>query len=261
MVKHLYIPDTQVKAGVPLEHLTWAGMYIMDKRPDVIILAGDFVDMESLSSYDKGKKCFEGRRYEKDVKVCHQSLEMLFKPLNDYNAHQRKIKGKQYKPRKVITLGNHEDRINRAINDDPKLEGLMCISDLGFEKHGLEVVPFLEVIEIDGVMYSHYFYNPNSGRPYSGEASNRLKNVGFSFVQGHEQGLRCANKELPKGGIRWGIIAGSFYQHDENYKGAQGNHHWRGVVMLHEVKDGNFDPMFVSLNYLKNTYGESKCQQ
>jgi hypothetical protein len=36
--------------------------------------------------------------------------------------------------------------------------------------------------------------------------------------------------------------------------GAQGNHYWRGIVVLHEVVDGCFDEMFVSLKFLKDRY-------
>ena len=52
------------------------------------------------------------------------------------------------------------------------------------------------------------------------------------------------------------IIAGSCYEHDEGYMGPQGNEHWRGFYMLHEVKDGAFDEMAVSLNYLRERYGK-----
>ena len=32
---HLMIPDTQVKPGISLEYLRWAGEYIVDRKPDV----------------------------------------------------------------------------------------------------------------------------------------------------------------------------------------------------------------------------------
>lgn len=51
-----------------------------------------------------------------------------------------------------------------------------------------------------------------------------------------------------------GIIAGSFYSHSEPYLTAQGNEHWRGVIMAHEVRDGYFSPMVVSLEYLLHKY-------
>jgi len=62
-MKHFILPDCQVKPGVPLNHLEWAGRFVVDKRPEVVVCLGDFADMPSLSSYDVGKKSFEGRRY------------------------------------------------------------------------------------------------------------------------------------------------------------------------------------------------------
>lgn len=63
----LVIPDCQVKPGVPLDHMSWIGKLIVDKKPDVIVNIGDFADIPSLSSYDVGKKSFEGRRYVDDL--------------------------------------------------------------------------------------------------------------------------------------------------------------------------------------------------
>ena len=48
----MYVPDTQIKAGVPLEHIAAAGNYAYLRRPDVIVLAGDWWDMPSLSLWD-----------------------------------------------------------------------------------------------------------------------------------------------------------------------------------------------------------------
>ena len=60
MTKHLVIPDTQVKPEHSVKHLRWAGKYAAEKKPDVIIHIGDHWDMPSLSSYDVGKRSFEG---------------------------------------------------------------------------------------------------------------------------------------------------------------------------------------------------------
>jgi hypothetical protein len=37
---------------------------------------------------------------------------------------------------------------------------------------------------------------------------------------------------------------------------AQGQDHWRGVVVLHDVNNGSFDPMFVSMNFLWRRFGK-----
>lgn len=255
MTTHLFIPDNQVKPGVPLDHLRWIGEYIVKKKPDVIINIGDFADMPSLSSYDKGKKSFEGRRYVNDIKSVHEGMEILMKPLADYNAKMIRHKMKQYKPRLVMTLGNHEYRIIRAIEDNSQLDGTIGIDDLEYEKWGWEVHDFLKVVEIDGILYSHFFANPMSGRPYAGQNIQlRLNKIKQSFSMGHQQTYITGIDYTASGKVIRGLVAGACYLHDEDYKGYQGNHHWRGIVLKNSVKDGNYNVIEIDLDYLCRYY-------
>lgn len=254
ITKHLVIPDVQAKDGVSLEHLAHIGKYIVEKKPDVIVCIGDFADMPSLSSYDKGKKSFEGKRYKKDIAAARRAMDMLLKPLKEHNQHMRDIKQKQYSPRMVLTLGNHEERIERAVECQPELEGMLGYHDLPFEDW--EVVDYLKPIYIDGVQYIHFNPGPMTGKPRPGRAWSQLEKLGTSYVVGHAQVLDVATRFLPDGSQQWGIIAGACYVHQESYKGHVGNLHWRGIIMLHRVINGSFDPMFVSLDYLKDKYDE-----
>ncbi len=102
MAVHCVIPDCQVKDGVDLSYLTWVGKYLSEKKPDVIVQIGDFADMPSLSSYDIGKKSFEGRRYKTDIEVTKKAMEMLLAPIKEYNERARRNKDKQYRPRMVM---------------------------------------------------------------------------------------------------------------------------------------------------------------
>ena len=138
-MRHLIIPDCQIRPGDDLSFLSWIGKYILDKKPDVVIQLGDFADMPSLSSYDVGKKSYEGRTYKADIDVAYDAMWELFSPIKLYNKKQVLNKKKQYLPRLVLTLGNHEARITRAIELDRKLEGLISISDLKYEEFGWEV--------------------------------------------------------------------------------------------------------------------------
>ena len=74
-------------------------------------------------------------------------------------------------------------------------------------------------------------------------------------MQGHQQGFMYGNRVFPTGKTRHGLVAGSFYLHDEGYKGPQGNDHWRGCVVLNGVKDGDYDLMPLRMDYLQRTYG------
>ena len=143
MTKHLYLPDVQAKDGVDFTYLNKIGRFLVEKKPDVFICGGDFADMPSLSSYDIGKRSFEGRRYVKDIDASHAAMESLLSPLWEFNTKAKKNKEKQYHPRMVMTLGNHENRINRAVNDDPKLDGVLSIEDLKYKEYGWEVYPLL----------------------------------------------------------------------------------------------------------------------
>jgi len=250
MSEHFVIPDTQVKKGVPTDHLRAAGNYVVARQPDVIIHLGDHWDMPSLSSYDKGTKKAEGRTYQDDIEAGIDGMIEFMKPIWKYNAKRAKNKKKQYRPRLVFLLGNHEERIMRHVNANPELAGKCSYDDLTLEDMGWEVHDFLEMVEIDGVMYSHFFANPNTGRPWGGVARTRLNNIGFTFTMGHQQGKDLAEKHLANGKALRALIVGSFYQHDEEYKGYQGNEHYRGCIYKHEVKDGDYCLMELSLKYL-----------
>lgn len=254
--KILCIGDVQVKPGHDLEYVKHIGQYIVDKRPDVIVCIGDFFDFESLSSYDRGKKSFEGRRLILDIEAGKTAMELLFAPLKALQERQKANRKKVYQPRLVFTHGNHEYRFDRLSEDMPELEGFVGSETLGLEDWGWEVYPFLKPVEIEGIYFVHYLANPMSGKPYGGTALNQLKTVGRSFVVGHKQVLDMAIRPTIDGNMQLGIVNGACYPHDEAYKGFQGNTHFRGLIMLHEAKDGFALPMPVSLDYLKERYAK-----
>lgn len=250
-MKHLVIPDNQVKFGEDFTYLNRIGKFMVEKKPDVVVHLGDFADMESLSTYDVGKKTFEGKRYIKDIEAAHEAMDQLLGPLREFNSRAKKNKEKQYKPRLVLCLGNHEERIKRAVNSDPKLEGLIKYEDLPFKDW--EVHDFLRPVFINGIAYSHYFPTGVMGRPAT-TASAMVSKLHMSCIAGHQQGKQVAYGKRPDGSTITCIIAGSCYEHNEGYLDHQTNQHFRGVVMLHEVDNGCFDEMFVSLDYLKKKY-------
>ena len=251
MAKHLIVPDTQCKDGDNFEFLSWIGQYILDQKPDTVIHLGDFADMESLSSYDVGKKSFEGKRYTKDIAAAKSAMETLLSPIKTYNIRAKKNKDKQYKPRLVLCLGNHEYRIERAVENDPKLEGLIKYEDLPYKDW--EVHPFLKPVFIDGIAYCHYFPSGPMGRPII-SAQGLINKLHMSCIAGHQQGKQVAYGKRPDGSTITSMIAGSCYLHDEPYLNYQSNNHWRGIIVLNEVSNGMFDELFVSLSYLRKKY-------
>lgn len=254
MTKHFVLPDCQVKPGIDASYLRRIGKYVADKRPEVIVCLGDFADMPSLSSYDVGTKNFEGRRYKDDVESVHVAMDTFLSPIREYNQTQRRAHKEQYKPRMVLVLGNHEHRINKATNNDPKLDGTISIDDLKYKEYGWEVHPFLDVVIIDGVAYSHYFTTGVMGRPCV-SAQQQLAKKHQSCVAGHQQGLQIATAHRADGRRLTSIISGSCYEHQETYMSQQGNNHYRGALMLYDVHDGEFNLVPVPLTYINQKYG------
>lgn len=243
MKRHLIIGDLQARKGVPTRHLEWIAQAINDYKPDVVVNIGDTFDLPSLSSYDgPGTLKMEGARYEDDIEAGNEAFAIL-------------NNGITHKCKKYFLYGNHEQRTERAINKDPRLVG--TIGYHRFETGDWKHVPYYNgtpgQIEIDRIVYAHFFANPNTGKPIGGTIQNRLKNIGQSFVQGHQQGLMRGEVQFATGKTINGTVCGSTYTHDESYKGAA-NHHWRGIVVLNEVVDGGYSDMALSLDYLCRKY-------
>ena len=253
MTKIFVLPDCQIRPGDEVTHLVAAGKYIVEKKPDVIVCLGDFADMPSLSSYDIGRKSFEGRRYMDDIQAAKDAMMAFLAPIRAEQQRLIRNKEKQWNPRLVLTLGNHEARITRAVEEDRKLEGLVKIDDLQYIESGWEVYPFLEPVTISGVTFCHYLVSGVAGRAIS-SASALISKKHQSCIVGHQQGKQIAYGSRADGSSLTAMILGSFYTHDEAYMGPQGNKHWRGCAMLHQVKDGQFDEMLLSLDYLRNKY-------
>lgn len=252
--RHLLIPDAQVRYGSDTTHIKWAAQAIVEYRPDVIVVIGDWWDLPSLSMHDApGSKEAEGRRVQPDIEAGNDAFELLVGPMQAKRAQLVKNKEKQWNPECHFLFGNHEDRLSRAIFRDPKWEGLLSLNSLktpGFERH-----PFLKIVELDGIKYCHYFPNPFSGRPIGGTIHNRLSHIGSSFVQGHQQGYMHGSKQYPDH-VKHGIVAGRFYLHHEHYRTEDvQKSEWNGIIVLNQVHNGDFDIMPLRMDYLRKKYG------
>lgn len=251
------LPDCQTREGDDFQFLDWIGQYLVKMKPDIIVCLGDFADMPSLSTHDKpGSKGLEGTRYKLDIAASRRAMETLMGPIKVEQERLKTNKKAVWSPRLVMTLGNHEDRIDRAIKNDPRLEGLISIDDLEYQKWGWEVIPFLETIVIEGICFSHYFSSGVLGKPVT-TASALIAKKHMSCFAGHQQGKQIAYSQRADGQDIIAIISGSCYEHSEGYLNAQTNKHWKGLWLLNDVDNGSFDELPVSLKYIRRKYGNN----
>lgn len=254
----LVIPDPHAHPEYSNARFDLLSELIMDRKPDTIICLGDFADMPSLSSYDKGKKAFEGRRFKDDCDATIDAQQRMFKSTQEYNERARRNKDKQYRPRTVIFGGNHDQgRIDRIVNDNPEWEGVISLDALKYTDYWQEYVPYRAEVCISGVLYSHHFATGISGRPISGITMGRSlvqKNYTSSIV-GHSHLFNHFTDTRRDGTKIHGLSAGWFGDFEPDFARETNHLWWSGVIMLHNVVNGDYDLEQISMDRLRKTYG------
>lgn len=256
-MKILVIPDSHFSPEKDSRRADWLGNAILELDPDVILQTGDFNDLGSLSSYDKGRRSAEMRRYRNDIATSLNALERINKPLEEYNKQRKNIRKAQRRiPRKILTLGNHEQRIVRAVEISPELYETLKIEDLGYEQFGWEVIPYRDTIEIEGIWCSHNYVSGVKGEAISGlniAASLLSKNM-TSCLVGHSHVLDWAIRSKPNGDKLMSLSAGCFLE-EPTFEGATDTLWWSGLCVLHNVKNGCYDLETISIDRVKSLYG------
>lgn len=233
IAKMVVIPDAHAHPAYSNDRFDWLGRFISYERPDVVLCLGDFADMASLSSYDKGKRSFEGRRYTEDVEATRDALAKLHRG---------------WDCERWMTVGNHCARISRATNDSAELHGTLKIEDLGFQEYGWKVVPYQLSVSLGGFSASHHFAAGVSGRPIGGknQSAALIRDLHMSTIVGHSHTLDYARHTRPDGTRINAIVAGCYTapeQADEGWCIATAHMWWRGVVVLEGVERGDFGAM------------------
>lgn len=249
---HLFVTDQHAHYQHHNKRAEYLGHLINDTKPDTVIFGGDLWDMPSLSSYDKGKKSFQGRTYAADL---HAGLDFLDRTFSIIRKQKKKL------PRFIFLEGNHENRLKRAINLQPELEGTVSFKDFELDRYFDEVVEYEGgtpgVINIDGICYAHYFVSGVMGRPISGEhpAYSLISKQYTSCSAGHIHTADYAIRTNADGWKLHGLLGGCFQDYDSDYAGEANRLWWRGCVHKRGVTKGNYDPSFISLERLKKEYG------
>jgi len=252
----LVIPDSHAKPGISNDRYDWLNKLIHDRWPTYIVELGDFADMESLSSYDKGKLSGQNRHVGNDVDWAVNARERLSKGILEYQEARIKGKKKPWLKQMVALGGNHENRIDKYVNDHPELLGVLNQDVSNAAKLGWEWHPFLDKVTIEGVTFCHYFHN-NTGKPIGGVMPARTlsQKLYCSTVSGHSHIWNHYSDVTAQGRRINGLVAGCYFGHEEAYA-KHSNATWeRCVTLLHNVRDGDYDIEKISYERVRNEYG------
>lgn len=256
LTSHLVIPDIHCHYQHHNQRAHWLARLIQDVKPDVVINIGDQFDMPSLSSYDKGQRGFVGRTYRADINSGLDFSERLFSEL-------RKTKKKL--PRFVYFEGNHEHRIERALDLSPELVGTISFNDLDLSRNYDIIVRYTGkttpgTLNLDGITYGHYLISGVMGRPISGEhpAYSLVSKQFQSCTVGHSHLRDFCSRTNADGRNVNGLVAGCFLDYEVEWAGEAQRLWWKGVVLCHDVDNGQYEPEFISLKRLKETYEDKQ---
>lgn len=234
---HLVIGDSHAHCDEGNQRFESLGRMARELKPDVIVDIGDSADMSSLLLFESGSKApiFEGFKYWKDIDAYRDAKERFHHYLGKSSA------------RLVRIIGNHENRIDRVLEVEPRFRGVIGLEDLGDEEFGWEVAPFLEPWLVDGVVYSHYFKSPGGHRPVGGIMPARavlLKYPGsFTRVFGHTHAFGFFEDADGYPGDHYkkitSINAGCYFDPKMSgmrWSGTDKNR-WRSGILVIEVED------------------------
>jgi len=250
---HLIVPDSHAHPDYHNDRADWLGELIADVKPDVLVHIGDSADLASLSTYDKGKRSFQGRNYKDDINAHLDFQERMFAPI-------KKLKRKL--PYSVFLIGNHEHRISRAIDLSPELDGTISLKDLQLKEWYDTVVDYdggtPGVITIDGISYAHYFVGGIAGRPLGGiHAGYAIATKKFSSATcGHSHLFDTSVHVNLAGKPVIGTVVGCYQDYTNPWAGECGKLWNRGIVIKRFVDgQGGYDLQWISINSLKEIYG------
>lgn len=259
MNKILVIGDCHVDDEQNLDRFDIASDFIMEHRPEHIVIIGDFLTLNCLSAWDKNKrKRMEGKRYHAELKAGNEALDRLFSGIKLHNKLCKRRKSKQYRPNIIYMEGNHEDRLYRYFDYDPVFEGTIDIpKDLKLKERNIEYIKYRNYYYIGGVGFTHVPFN-KVGAISGVDITRKAQMVGVNscvFGHIHEQHLSHVHKEgMPH--LQDTYCCGCFISKKEDYVHGRVTNYWRGLTLIHNFKEGRFDIEAHSLGRMERTYGK-----
>ena len=253
----LVVPDSHAGPGQDLRRFRWLGRAIefygrvaMAKGLVFrVVWIGDTADYHSLSSYDKGKVSAEGARYQLDVTSHNDAMASTRAQVSDAVWEYTD---------KHWTEGNHEFRAVRHMQNHPELEGVLDGPWQIMQKWGITCHTFLVPVTLDGVAYVHYMQSPGTGRAVGGvnQARSMVIKGMRSIVVGHSHKLDSSTQFDMYGNPVKALVVGCYFEHEESYAGQGNKKWWRGLVLLENVRNGNFDETAIRMDTVRKRFGD-----
>jgi hypothetical protein len=173
----LAIGDAHDHPDLPKDRFRWMGRHAAEMGVDYVTQIGDMLTLDSLNSHVSNETLL-GKLKSPWTRDMHSAKEAL----GEFDAGLG-----SHKPKKQITLGNHERRAWTYEDHHPEVAGILTGELLcTFEDHGWHHTPYGEYFFLGGVGFIHCAIN-RLNKSYGGK--NAEMTIGndalFDHVLGH----------------------------------------------------------------------------
>lgn len=244
--KILIVGDAHFEPHQSLRRAKWLGRMVADHRPDAVVFIGDCCSFDSLGLFAKpGGTEYAAQRYWDDIYALNTALEIYHEFLDGYECDH------------IVIEGNHENRIQRWLDDNVKWQGndeqppVISYTHMDFEQRGYLWVPYLQPLEIAGFNAVHELRTPKgmaAGAKYI--ARWCLNNLPGSWFWGHSH-----FKDIAHEARGMAINVGCFFEHEMAYSNFANRFYDRGIMILNNAKDGFADEEWWSMERIRARYG------
>jgi hypothetical protein len=199
--------------------------FVLDIKPDTVVIGGDWGSFDSLSNWNKAKPLIaEGKRYSDDVEVCYDELYFLKNKLPDTEFH--------------FILGNHEERGQWYTNKNPEMEGFVDVRrDLGLYDLCETITDFEDFIQIGELAYTHGWY----WGVY--HAAMTMKEFGGNLMYGHVHHFQSDSKNQHFRKKEYLVQSiGCLSDRYPEWKGKKPTRFQNGLAAVEYRNDGKYTP-------------------
>jgi hypothetical protein len=232
----IIIPDLQVPYQ-DTRSLSAVEKLMSDYTWDGWLQLGDLMDFDCISSHNANNlREVEGKRLLDDYAVAGKLLD----------KHQSIIRAKNPNAKFVVLEGNHEHRLERFIDANPAVEGMVEIpTALNFRERRITWVPFWSEgkgYEIGNALFIHGLYTNQH------HAAKHVSRFNKNAFYGHLHSIQCFSAE--RYGEESPIVAQSLGNLclPQKYMRGRPSSWIQAIGVFQFLPDGNFDYHVVRIN-------------
>jgi predicted phosphodiesterase len=220
--KCVILPDVHLDSDKIPRPYGVAKQYIKETGADDIVLLGDFLDMSAISHWNETNlKSREGKRVTKEMERANLELDFL-------QQHSQQV---------YYIFGNHEAWVDRYVEKNPELEGLLDLRALlNLKGRKIPVTDNNKFLKIGKMNFTHGLYTNKY------HATKHVQTVGANVCYGHQHGFQVdtmvMHMQLPHAGYGLGCLCEN---NPEYLKGRPNNWTNQFGIMYYDTKSGQYN--------------------